>query len=144
MHKYVCLFLLCAAFLLLGIRAPEKETTAEIAGRYLKHLGWEIEETCIKETVLLPDATNEGWKKYCEMQTASGFPLAAFCGQTVEKCTLRIFNYPDETAVAVYANVFIADKKVIGGDILSPALEGFLHPLCPQKEAKKSFAMHNS
>lgn len=144
MQKYVCLLLLCVAFLLLGIRAPRPQKNEEICKTYLTQLGWETEAQGVSETILLPDANDNNWKNYYAMQAEAGFPLGDFSGKTVLRYTYRILNYPDYSAQSIYANVFMADDKIIGGDIFSTALDGFLRALCPQKKAGMPTPIHNS
>lgn len=53
-------------------------------------------------------------------------------GKTVKRYTYIIHNYPDETD-QVRANLLVYDGKVIGGDICTLALDGFMHGFSPEE-----------
>ena len=55
-------------------------------------------------------------------------PLAKYAGKRVKRYTYEITNYPTgETGIL--ANLLIYKNTVIGGEVLSPQLDGFLHGL---------------
>ena len=78
-------------------------------------------------TVTLPESTDAVWKPYLALQAETGYDMVAYSGKTVTRLTCKIANHPK--GEHVYANLFWADGKIIGGDIMSPALDGFLHGL---------------
>ncbi len=81
-----------------------------------------------KEEIILPSAPDSAWEAYLREQTANGFPLRAFGGQAVWHLSCPVQNHPEAT----YANFYWKDGKLLGGDILSPQLNGFLEALPPQ------------
>ena len=57
-----------------------------------------------------------------------GFDLTQYAGKRVKRYTYEIYNYPSGEA-GVQANLLIHKNTVIGGEVLSPRLNGFLHGL---------------
>ncbi len=96
---------------------------------FLTQLGW----TCGEEPVevmdiRVPEAFNDVYEQYNELQKSQGFDLEKYAGKRVKRYTYEITNYPGETE-GVRANLLVADGVVIGGDISSVALDGFMHGL---------------
>ena len=96
---------------------------------YLQSLGWEVETEPV-ETLqfLLPDTLAEPYLSYNRLQTAQGFDLAACCGKQVSRYTYTVTNYPSGDS-GVLAGLLIYRNTVIGGDVLSTDLGGFIHGL---------------
>ena len=63
---------------------------------------------------------------YNEVQKSQGLDLSKFKGKTAMRYTYSITNYPDYSGT-VYANVIIYKNRVIGGDVCSADVEGFIH-----------------
>ena len=62
------------------------------------------------------------------LQADQGFDLTAYCGKRVKRYAYEITNYPTGEQ-GVQAGLLIYKNTVIGGDVLSPSLDGFLHGL---------------
>lgn len=92
---------------------------------FLSQFGWQVgpEPLEIKE-VTLPQAFDEVYSSYNELQKQQGFDLLPFAGKVCRLWTYEVTNYPD--ANPVHANLLICDNLVIGGDISSTALDGFM------------------
>ncbi len=134
----------CAAVLLAlllcwwaGTLAPTEATTqptlpslAEIEAQraFLEGYGWEVgqEPTC--DYVSLPNPFTSEYDEYLALQERCGFTLTDYAGATVMRCTYEVLNYPD-AAQYVYADLLTCDGEIIGGDIRSSALDGFMHSL---------------
>ena len=133
--------LLCCAALVLNLTPPSAQTTASTlpnpkgvrtaADRveYLAAYGWEVAETPVStQELLIPEVFDESYQQYLQLQQAQGFDLEACAGKRVRRYTYEILNYPTgETGVLV--NLLIYKKTVVGGEVLSPRLDGFLHGL---------------
>ena len=66
--------------------------------------------------------------RYNELQKQQGFDLSQYCGEVCESYTYMLNSYPSgETGVI--AQLFIYKGRVIGGDIHSASLGGFMHGL---------------
>lgn len=95
--------------------------------RYLKSFGWEVSEepTEIVE-VAIPTEFNDVYEKYNIIQKKQGFDLSPYRGKTVKRWTYDVKNYPDNKPY-VKANLLVFENKIIGGDICSLELDGFMH-----------------
>ncbi len=93
----------------------------------LERLGWQVEPQPLEvESVLLPENLSQG---YLDLQTQAGYDLTPHIGHQVTRYTFPILNYPtDETGVL--ADLLVLEGKVIGGDVRTGALDGFIHSLC--------------
>ena len=97
--------------------------------QYLESFGWTVEpEPLAVEELLIPEEFDETYTQYLELQSSQGFDLTQYCGKRVKRYTYVITNYPTgETGVQ--AGLLIYKNTVIGGDVLSPQLGGFIHSL---------------
>ena len=67
-------------------------------------------------------------KVVIDLQRQQGFDLERYAGKRAKRYTYEILNYPSgETGVQ--ANLLLYKTTVIGGEVLSPRLDGFLHGL---------------
>lgn len=120
--------LLAALLLRLPGREPDASTRAG-RQRYLAGLGWEIDpESEEEKQVQIPDCGAGVMADYNTLQQEQGFDLSAWEGRSVKQFSYRVTNYPgyDET---VYVTLYISGRRVIGGDVHSAALNGFMHGL---------------
>ena len=124
-RKWLVPLILSAALLLLAVMPnPSAEKTCRA---FLSKQGFEIAENFSAEEVILPRENDPAWKSYLHLQRENGFSMEAYCGSTVLKLTFTILNYPEEDTI--YANLYWSDGQIIGGDIMSPAVDGFMHGL---------------
>ena len=57
-----------------------------------------------------------------------GFDLEKYAGKRVKRYTYEVFNYPTGES-GVQVNLLVCKNTVVGGEVLSPQLDGFLHGL---------------
>ncbi len=127
------LILLTGAFVFLRGEAAAVSGDAGVSARtdeeriaFLTSCGWEVEpEPQEVEDVLIPETFNEVYERYQELQRKQGYDLTAYCGKTVRRYSYTVINHPDQSA-PVRANLLVAQGKLIGGDICSVALDGFM------------------
>ena len=80
------------------------------------------------EELLIPKEMDASYDDYLALQSGQGFDLSKYAGKRVKRYTYEITNYPTgETGIL--ANLLIYKNTVIGGEVLSPQLDGFLHGL---------------
>ncbi|MGI6261663.1 MAG: DUF4830 domain-containing protein [Acutalibacteraceae bacterium] len=93
---------------------------------FLAQFGWEVsdEPTEICE-VIIPETFDSVYQKYNELQQTQEFDLTRYQGRRVKRWTYEVKNYPDYEGTVV-ANLLIYNNTVIGGDIASNALDGFM------------------
>lgn len=112
--------------------------TAEDRASYLEHFGWKVSpEPSSVEELKIPEEFDDRYREYLELQASQGFDLSKYAGKRVKRYTYSIENYPTgETGIV--ANLLIYKNTVIGGEVLSPTMNGFLHGLAmPQIQTEK-------
>ena len=109
--------------------SPAKVRSNEDRVAYLAEYGWDVSpEPVSTEELLIPDEMGDTYQEYLRLQQEQGFDLTQYAGKRVKRYTYEIYNYPSGEA-GVQANLLIHKNTVIGGEVLSPRLNGFLHGL---------------
>ena len=105
----------------------EKIKNNEDRINFLKQFGWEVEAQPLKEQeVTIPKQFDKIFSAYNEIQRRQGLDLSAFKKKNVMRYTYVVTNYPDYEG-EVYVNLLIYRNTVIGGDICSADVNGFVH-----------------
>ena len=108
---------------------PKGVKTNEDRVHYLAGYGWEVEaEPIATQELLIPEELDDSYDEYLSLQSQQGFDLTQYAGKRVKRYTYEVTNYPTGEA-GVQANLLIYKNTVIGGEVLSPQLDGFLHGL---------------
>ena len=115
--------LLCAAAGRLN-QLPRGATTQERMD-YAASLGWELAGEEQQEEVSLPDHFSGVYVDYLELQRRSGFDLTPYAGRTLTRCSWQVGNYPGTTDVVIL-DLLVCDGHIVGGDLRSTALDGFM------------------
>ena len=112
-----------------GVRLTSCEKRVE----YLASLGWTVDAASeTSQDIVIPREFNEVYQKYNELQLAQGFDLRDYCGMDAMIYCYAVSNHPSgEQAIAQL--ILFADE-VIGGDIHSTSLGGFMHGIKPQSD----------
>ncbi len=112
-----------------ALPSPKGVKTNEDRVAFLEGYGWQVkEEPLATEELLIPEEMDESYDDYLALQAGQGFDLERYAGKRVKRYTYEITNYPTgETGVQ--ANLMISHNTVIGGEVLSPQMDGFLHGL---------------
>lgn len=96
---------------------------------YLEQYGWAVDpQPAAVEELLIPAEFDETYTQYLNLQTAQGFDLSEFCGKRVKRYAYTISNYPTGEE-GVQAGLLIYKNTVIGGEVLSAQMDGFIHGL---------------
>lgn len=112
----------------------DKIKTNEDRIAFLAQYGWEVSETPVEEVTLsIPSEFDKIMKTYNELQKQQGLDLSKFKGHEVMRYTYEITNYPNQTG-KVLANVIVYKNRVIGGDICSTDISGFIHGFAPPQK----------
>ena len=92
---------------------------------YLARNGWEVASPAESESVvMIPRTFSAVFEEYNELQKQQGFDLSQYCGTEVTMYTYRVTNA--EVDGDVIAVLYIQGNKVVGGDVHSTALDGFM------------------
>lgn len=129
--------LLCAIILSIGVEGSissgagsSKVKTNEDRVKFLENLGWEVNETPIDEKkVVIPKEFSDIYNTYNRMQLDQGYDLTKYRGMEAIIYTYTVTNYSGYTGNVV-ADLYVLKNEVIGGDIHSLAIDGFMHGLC--------------
>ena len=93
---------------------------------FLKQFGWEVDEEPEEEVSLrIPSDFDKVMTSYNELQKQGGLDLSKYRGKEVTRYTYKVKNYPDYDGT-VLANVIIYKNRVIGGDVCSSDVSGFI------------------
>ena len=107
------------------IAADESDILAFISG-----CGWQVDEEPIEiREVVIPEAFDDVYNQYNQIQLKQGYNLEKYAGQRVKRWSYIIRNYPETSPEDDYIriNVLVSDDRVIGGDVCSVKLDGFMH-----------------
>lgn len=97
--------------------------------KYLAGCGWKAdpdsEHSC---DITLPREFSGVLSDYAEMQTRQGYDFASCGGAECSQFTYTVTNYEGFSGT-VYATLYVKGTRVIGGDIHSASIDGFMHAL---------------
>ena len=98
---------------------------------FLHEMGWDIPERFEQvKTIIVPEEWDEVYRSYNKLQKQQGFDLKAYKGMQVQVYTYRVLNYPGhEGEEGIECHLMISDGTLIGGDVCSTALDGFMQGL---------------
>ena len=95
---------------------------------FLRSLGYEVTPQALEvREGLIPDEFDEVFQQYNEIQAAAGMDLEPYHGKRVKCWTYEVVNHP--SGEEVRAHLYVYKDKIVGGDISSTALDGFMHGL---------------
>jgi hypothetical protein len=104
----------------------EKVKTAEDAAKFLTQFGWEVNADDVEEVdVTLPSAFDKILTAYNELQMRQGLNLTKYKNKPIVRYTFTVKNYPGAEG-PVLANVLVYRNRVIGGDLCSAEMSGFV------------------
>ncbi len=93
---------------------------------FLNQFGWTADPAPAEEVqVTIPGEFDKVFLAYNELQKQQGLDLSKYKRRDVTRYTYRIVNFPDYEGT-VYANLLIYRNRVIGGDICSADVNGFV------------------
>ena len=110
----------------------DKVKSADDAATFLSQFGWIADagsaETC---EVTIPATFDKVFAGYNELQKSQGLDLSKYKKKTLTRYTFTVTNYGANTDSdyegTVYANVLVYRNRVVGGDICSADVSGFIH-----------------
>ena len=96
---------------------------------FLEQFGWEVDPEAVESVeVTIPEEFDKIFSAYNEIQKRQGLDLSKYKKKNVQRYTYEIKNYDGYDGV-VYANILVYRNKVIGGDVCSADVKGFMHGL---------------
>ena len=112
-----------------SVPSPAKIRSNADRVAYLEEYGWEVSpEPLSTEELVIPEEMDERYQEYLALQLEQGFDLSKYAGKRIKRYTYEIYNYPSGEE-GVQVNLLVCRNTVVGGEVLSPKLNGFLHGL---------------
>ena len=94
--------------------------------KFLANYGWEVSPDAVEIVeVNIPFEFDKVFEEYNLLQKGEGLDLEKYRGKSVKRYTYTVENY--DSPNTVLANVIIYKDRVIGGDICSADINGFIH-----------------
>ena len=84
------------------------------------------EEPVEQKDIIIPQIFNDVYLKYNQLQLSAGYDLSIYKGK---KATLFKYTTEEENGDCIFVNLIICEGCVIGGDISSAKINGFMLPL---------------
>ncbi len=105
----------------------DKVKSADDAAKFLSQFGWVVDAGSAEtQEVTIPAEFDKIFAGYNELQKSQGLDLSKYKKKAVTRYTFAVTNYEGYEG-AVYANVLVYRGRVIGGDICSADVSGFIH-----------------
>lgn len=92
----------------------------------LQGFGWEVTAAPTASEVFA--LSGDLSPSYLAIQQEAGFDLSDDMGWMVTRYTFQVLNYPTGES-GILADVLVRDGAVVGGDIRTSDLDGFMHSL---------------
>lgn len=93
---------------------------------FLADCGWTVDADSEQVQVIhIPEAFPPVYEDYNELQLQQGWDLHDYAGRDCDLYTYEVTNWPDESQ-NVLANLYVYRGRVIGGDVHSTNLDGFM------------------
>lgn len=101
--------------------------TGEDRVAFLKQFGWEVKAEPVESVeITIPAEFDKVFTGYNEIQRRQGLDLSKYKKKKVMRYTYEITNYEGAEGT-VYANLLVYRNRVIGGDVCSADVSGFIH-----------------
>lgn len=103
--------------------------THEERMKFVSQFGWQVDEEPVQvKEIIIPTEADEVYTAYNDIQRSQGFDLTEFAGERAKCWTYTVKNYEGyENQECIQINILVYDGKVIGGDVCSVELDGFMH-----------------
>lgn len=99
--------------------------SAEEAAEFLSEYGWEVDlENVHTQHTVIPQNFSEVYERYNALQLKQGYDLSKYKGEETIQYTFNVTNYKGYDYVE--AHVLTWGGKIIGGDLCSTELNGFM------------------
>ncbi len=123
-----------------GKKLKTNEERVALLGEY----GWTVENEPIEfMEVKIPEVFDGVYNDYNEIQKRQGMDLSDYSGKRVMRYTYKVTNHPSGEE-GIVANMIVYKNKLIGGDVCSPKLGGFMHGLSESSETLEQTPPENT
>lgn len=102
---------------------------------FFKQFGWDVKsEPASSGEVIIPEKFNDVYNTYNNIQKEQGLDLLPYAGKTVQQWIYQVTNYPQQEAMR--GTILVYNGKVVGGDLSTPQLDGFMTGFDGQVESQ--------
>ena len=109
-----------------GVFAGDRASDTEDRVAFLAACGWTADPASEQAQIIhIPEAFPPIFEDYNALQLQQGYDLHDYAGRDCDLYTYAVTNWPDESQT-VLANLYVFRGRVIGGDIHSTNLDGFM------------------
>lgn len=133
----VLLIIVIAAVSVRGGKSYAVSDSGELT-EFIASLGYTTAGEPAVKNIVIPAEFSSVYYGYNDIQKSAGYDLLAYRGESAEVYTYTITDYPDGKGGFlndIKANIIVCDGKIIGGDISSAELDGFMTSLLPANES---------
>ncbi len=130
---FVCIGFVCSEVFAAGNKQVNAKTNADRL-LFIKAAGYTVlsDEPTVK-TVNIPEVFYDVYNNYNTLQQSAGYDLSLYKGCEVTIYTYSI-NPPSDYSGECVINIIVYNDRVIGGDVSSSALGGFMLPINNKSE----------
>lgn len=108
-----------------GVKYSLSAATNEERVAFLAQFGWKVNaEPTETKDVAIPQKFDDVYDNYNRIQKDQGLDLTPYAGKTCKQWVYTVTNYPQNPDVR--ATMLIYGNRVIGGDLSTVALDGFM------------------
>ena len=106
--------------------SSDRAATTEKRVAFLQDCGWEVDAATEQaQDIFIPERFNDLYESYNDLQRQQGYDLTDYAGRNCTLYTYAVTNYPDR-GQTVLADLYLYKDRIIGGDIHSTDLDGFM------------------
>lgn len=129
----LCVLAFLAVLLMVGtaaggvkLLARDQCSTLEKRVAFLAECGWQADAASEQsQQILIPLHFTEVYENYNRLQRQQGYDLADYTGRSCTLYTYQVLNYPDKSQMVI-ADLYVYKNQIIGGDVHSTDLGGFM------------------
>lgn len=123
----ICMGIICSEVFAAGNNMNAKTNADRLL--FIKNLGYTVlSDKPTSKTVNIPEVFYDVYNNYNSLQRSAGYDLSLYKG-----CEVIIYTYktnpPSNYTGECVINIIVYNDRIIGGDISSLALGGFMLPL---------------
>lgn len=126
----IVLFTVLLSALLICRRTAINGATLGDRTEYAKSLGYSVSTDSEKiRNIVIPAVFGNVYENYNTLQKECGFDLSLYKGEDAVQYTYKVTDYTDDngnTLDNIIMNIIVCNGKIIGGDISSAELDGFM------------------
>ena len=106
--------------------AKDRCSTTEKRVAFLAECGWQADPASEQsQQILIPTKFSDVYESYNQLQRQQGYDLSDFTGRSCTLYAYQVLNYPDKSQTVI-ADLYVYKNQIIGGDVHSTDLGGFM------------------